>query len=147
MTAFDEETTGAQTPARWYAAPMTAKKQTKRRTKDPAEKLLARARAAAKKFKLPETPLSRSGALAAAPWDPENPPSFEKAFRDAFADVLEARGAALAAKRSGKSGASGLSLLKRRTFRATKQEFADQDAKAKAAGVPWNTWLRRKSAT
>ena len=118
-----------------------------RAKKDPADKLIAKAKAAANKFKLPEEPLSRSAALAAAPWDAANPPSFEKAFREAFADTLEARGAALAAKRSGKSGASGLSLLERRTFRASEQEFADQDAKAAAANVNWNTWVRRKLAT
>jgi hypothetical protein len=117
------------------------------RGKDPATTLIAKAQSAAKKFKLPDEPLSRSEAIAAAPWDTDNPPVFERAFREAFADALEARGVAKAAKRSGKSGASGESLLERRTLRQTEQEFAEQDAKAKAAGVPWGTWVRRKLAT
>ncbi len=126
--------------------PMATKK-TRKSSKDPAEALPAKARAAAKKFKLPEEPLSRSEALAAAPWKGSSPPIFEKVFRDAFADALEERGAARAPKPSGKSGASGLNLVGRRTFRASEQEFAEQDKRAEAAGVPWNTWVRRKLAT
>jgi hypothetical protein len=114
---------------------------------DAAAALTARAAAAAKKYKLPSEPLSRSQALAAAPWKERDPAVYEKAFREAFADALEARGAAIAAKRGGKSGASGVNLLGRRTFRASEQEFSAQDAQAKAAGVPWNTWVRRKLAT
>lgn len=116
------------------------------------EKLLARARAAAKRFGIdpdPKNKLSRSEALNAAPWDPNDLPDFERAFRIAFADALEKRGAALAAKRPGKSlkGASGESVLIRRTFKQTQEEYDDNDRKAKAAGLPWNTWVRRKLAT
>ena len=108
--------------------------------------LLAKARSAANKFKLPDEPLARSEALAAAPWNSDDPPVFERSFRESFADALEARGAAKAAKRSGKSGASGESLLERRTLRQTRQEFAEQDANAKAAGLPWGTWVRQQLA-
>jgi hypothetical protein len=125
---------------------MTTKKPRAKPSKDPETKLLAKARAAAKKFKLPEQPISRSEALSVAPWDDSNPPVFERSFREAFANALEVRGAARAAKPGGKSGASGLSLLGRRTLRQTEQEFADNDAKAKAAGLNWNTWVRRQLA-
>jgi hypothetical protein len=36
--------------------------------------------------------------------------------------------------------------LKRRLLSATPEEFAEQDARAKAAGLSWSTWARMKLA-
>lgn len=113
--------------------------------KDP-EALLAKARTAAKKFKLPAEPLSRAEAIAAAPWPASAPPAWEKPFREAFADELESRGAAAAAKKSGASGTRGYGTnLMGRLLYQTREEFAEQSARAKAeGGLSWSTWARRK---
>jgi len=124
-----------------------AKRLTKAQRDDPDQYLPLLARAAAERARRPTKPLTRSEALAAAPWSPEMPAAWERAFRAAYADRLEELGRALPAKPSGTSGRSGVNLQARRTLRASEQEFADHDAKAKAAGLDWTTWARRKLAT
>ena len=121
-----------------------AKRPARPASNDPGQYLPLLAKAAAERVKASAEPLSRSEALAVAPWHADMPAAWESAFRKAYADQLESRGLALPAKRSGSRGASGESALARRTFRATKQEFAEHDARAKAAGVAWATWVRRK---
>ena len=118
-------------------------------TSDPGQYLPLLARAAADRVRAPKEPLTRSAALAAAPWDAESmPAAWERAFREAYADRLEELGAALPAKRGGASGTRGYATkLDRRLLSQTAQEFAEQDARAKAAGLPWSTWARRKLAT
>ena len=87
-----------------------------------------------------------SDALADAPWPVTLiEPFHEKQFRRAYAARLVQRGAAVPAiANTGSSGPSGQSKLLRRTFRMTAEEFAATDAKAEAAKLPWNTWMRRK---
>ena len=120
----------------------------KKRPVDDGEKLLAKARAAAKKRKPLEEPLSRSAALAEAPWKEAYAPAWERPFREAYADALAARGVAGGKARQGTSSkTSGVTVLKRRPMQATKQEFSEQDVKAKAAGLSWSAWARRKLLT
>ncbi len=102
------------------------------------------ARAAARRRRTPKAPLTWSEALAEAPWSSEMPAVWEQEFRRAYALELQKRGLALAPKRSGKSGASGRTLLTRRQVSLSDGEIADQDARAAAAGLPWATWARRK---
>jgi len=106
------------------------------------------ARAAADKARARKTPLSRSEALAAAPWDAATmPAAWERAFREAYADRLEELGVSLPAKRSGKGGAGGATELVQCKLYLSKAEQSAQQAIAKAAGVSWSTWARRKLAT
>lgn len=63
------------------------------------------ARAAADKSRAPKQPLSRSAALAAAPWDASFPAAWERSFRKAYADRLEELGVSLPARPGGTSGA------------------------------------------
>lgn len=112
-----------------------------------AEQLPKLARAFADKARARKEPLSRSEALAAAPWNSSMPAAWERRFRAAYADRLEELGVSLPAKRSGKSGTSGNNLLPRRPLRQTAEEFAEQDAKARAAGLAWNVWARQKLST
>jgi hypothetical protein len=114
---------------------------------DPGQHLPALARALADKVRPSKTPLTRSEALAACPWDASMPAAWERETRAAYADRLEERGLALPAKAAGRSGSSGKNQLERRTFRQTPAEFASQDARAAAAGLSWSTWARRKLAT
>lgn len=115
---------------------------------DPGEDLARIARAAADKLPRPNEPLSRSAALASAPWLPSMPPAWEREFRKAYADRLEELGAALPAKPSSSArGSGGVTTLERRLLSQSSQEFRDQDAKAKAVGLSWSTWARRKLAT
>ena len=73
---------------------------------DPGQYLPLLAQGFADRFRAPREPLSRSAALAAAPWDASMPPARERQFREAFADRLEMRGLAKPARRGGSSGAS-----------------------------------------
>lgn len=114
----------------------------------PAYLLPLLGRQAADRRRKRKEPLSRSEALAEAPWEAETmPAAWERPFREAYADRLEERGLALPAGRSGPSGPSGATRLKRREVLQTEEEFAQQDARAKAAGLSWSTWARRKLAT
>jgi hypothetical protein len=114
--------------------------------------LLASARAAARTFQRKDEPLTWSEALAAAPWPPGAPPAWEAETRRAFALVLVDRGIAKAAARSGapvdlkKRGPSKPTKLQRRPFSASPEEFADQDARAAAAGLSWSAWARKRLA-
>lgn len=106
------------------------------------------ARAAADKVRVPKTPLSRSQALASAPWDESFPPAWERAFRAAYADRLEERGVSLPAVTGrGSSGAGGETKLVECRVYLSKAEQAATKALAKADGVSWSTWARRKLAT
>lgn len=107
------------------------------------------ARAAADKVRMAKTRLTRSEALASAPWSTEFPSGWERAFRAAYADRLEERGIALPAKKSsGKTGTpGGETNLMRRAIQQTEEEFAAQDATAKTQGLSWSTWARRKLTT
>ncbi len=116
---------------------------------DPGQYLPLLAVSAADRARRPKTPLSWSGALAAAPWGPELPAAWESAFREAYARRLVDLGSALPAKRSGGTSGTpgGATKLDRRLLSQSKEEFAAQDALADAAGVSWSTWARRKLAT
>lgn len=90
---------------------MTERSVSKRSTKPSAGQdigymLPILARAAADKARARKTPLTRSAALAAAPWDGSFPSAWETRFREAYADRLEELGCALPAKPSGASGPS-----------------------------------------
>lgn len=73
---------------------------------DPGQYLPLLARSAADRARAPKTPLSRTQALSAAPWDKSMPAAWESAFRAAYADRLEELGVSLPAKPSGASGPS-----------------------------------------
>jgi hypothetical protein len=106
------------------------------------------ARAAADKVRARKTPLSRSEALSSAPWDAATmPPAWERAFREAYADRLEERGLAAPAAKSGVSGKSGATDLVQARLYLSEAEHEAQKAIAKAAGLSWSTWARRKLAT
>lgn len=112
---------------------------------DPGQYLPALARVAAERRRGRSVPLRWSEALAEAPWDTETmPPAWETEFRRAYAARLVERGLALPAARAGHSGKSGATQLERRKVSGTPEEFASQDARARAAGLPWATWARRK---
>lgn len=114
----------------------------------PAYLLPLLARQAADRRRKLRKPMSRSEALAEAPWDrPTMPAAWERPFREAYAARLEERGLALPAARSGSSGKGGATLLASRLLRQTAEEFGENDARAKAAGLSWSTWARRKLAT
>jgi hypothetical protein len=113
---------------------------------DPGQYLPALARAAADKMRARKTPMSRSAALAATPWDASMPPAWERETRAAFADRLVERGLALPAREGGASGASGTTDLVQCKLYLSKAEQAAQKATAKAAGLSWSTWARRKLA-
>ncbi|HKY40655.1 MAG TPA: hypothetical protein VJN18_32190 [Polyangiaceae bacterium] len=107
--------------------------------------ILQHAKAAAEKRRPVKTPLAWSDALAEAPWGKGLSAAWETAYRRAYATALVKRGLAQPAARTGRtSGPSGESKLPRRTLRASAAEFAEQDRQAKAAGLPWATWVRRK---
>lgn len=112
---------------------------------DPAQYLPLLARTAADKVRVPKEPLTRSAALASAPWDESMPAAWEDEFRRAYADRLEELGVAAAAKRSGSRGPRGYETkLERRLLSQSAEEFAEQDERARAAGLSWSTWARRK---
>jgi len=73
---------------------------------DPGQYLPLLAVSHADRARRPKEPLSWSEALAAAPWGPELPPAWERAFREAYARRLVELGSALPAKRGGVSGVS-----------------------------------------
>lgn len=124
---------------------MTAKRPAKPRSDDPGQYLPLLAVAAANRVKARTEPLTRSEALAAAPWAPEMPAAWEQAFREAYADRLIARKLALPAKRSGTSrGAGGKTDLIQARLYLSKQEHDEQKAIADAAGLSWSNWARRK---
>lgn len=79
-------------------------KRTAAQKEDPGQYLPLLARGAADRVRVPAKPLSRSEALAAAPWHHTMPAAWETAFRAAYADRLEELGVALPAKPSGASG-------------------------------------------
>lgn len=108
--------------------------------------LLALAREEAQNLATPAAPISWSDALAKAPWPEDGPPAWEAEFRRTFATELVERGAAKPARRGGSSGPSGTTKLARRLLSATTAEFAEQDRRAKAAGLSWSAWARRKLA-
>jgi hypothetical protein len=117
---------------------------------DPGQYLPLLAAGHADRTRRPKAPLSWSQALAAAPWDPSLPAAWESAFREAYARRLVELGSALPAKRAGtRSGTRGrqyATTLERRLLSQTREEFDAQDARAKAEGLPWSTWARRKLA-
>jgi hypothetical protein len=114
---------------------------------DIGQQLPLLARAAADKRRVPKEPLSRSAALAEAPWSADMPPAWQRPFREAYADRLAERGLADGKARQGASSkAHGVTKLMRRQMQGTKEEFAEHDAKATAAGLSWSTWARRKLA-
>jgi len=76
------------------------------------------------------------------------PAAWERAFREAYADELEARGAARPAARSGgKSTSRGTTDLIECSVYLTGEEREATRALAKAANVSWSTWARRKLTT
>jgi hypothetical protein len=91
--------------------------------------------------------MTRGEALAATPWDAAMPAAWERETRAAFADRLVERGIALPAAKSGVSGASGTTDLVQCKLYLSREEQAAQKATAKAAGLSWSTWARRKLAT
>jgi hypothetical protein len=107
------------------------------------------ARAAADKVRAAKPPISRSEALAAAPWDAKTmPPAWERTFREAYADRLEELGVAAPAAKSGtKSTTSGKTDLVRLVVYVSPKEEEQHRATAKADGVSLSTWARRKLAT
>lgn len=121
----------------------------KRNEPDPGQYLPLLARQAADRVRAQKRQLTRSEALAAAPWDKSMPAAWERAFRAAYADRLEELGVSLAAAKSSKArGTAGyVTKLDRRLLSQTSEEFAEQDRRAKAEGVSWSTWARRKLAT
>ncbi len=112
-----------------------------------AEQLPLLARMAADNVRMPAKPLTRSQALAAAPWQPQFPPAWERAFRAAYANRLEELGVSLPSAKSGKSGKGGKSDLQRMTLYLSAAEIEAQKRLARAAGESWSTWARRKLAT
>jgi hypothetical protein len=108
--------------------------------------IIQHARRAADARRAPRDPLSWSEALAEAPWAREGLlVPWEDTYRRAYAARLVEREMALPAAPTGStSGPSGKSLLERRTFRATEEEFAIHDERAAAAGLVWSAWARRK---
>lgn len=103
---------------------------------------------AANKVRTRKTPLTWSEALAAAPWDAKTmPPAWEEPTRRAFAMRLVERGLATPAKAGGASGTAGYATkLDRCLLSQSREEFDAQKALAKAAGLSWSTWARRKLA-
>jgi hypothetical protein len=89
----------------------------------------------------------RSEALAACPWDASMPAAWERETRAVYADRLVERGLALPAKAGGGSGASGATKLVQCRLYLSEQEQAAQQAAARAAGLSWSSWARRKLAT
>jgi hypothetical protein len=75
------------------------------------------------------------------------PGAWESAFRAAYADRLEDLGVSLPAAKSGSSGAGGKTELVQAKLYLSKNEQRAQQATAKAAGLSWSTWARRKLAT
>ena len=128
-----------------------AQKKRSAKSTDPGQYLPLLAVAAANRARMPKEPLTRSAALAAAPWPANAPPAWERAFRAAYADRLEERGAALPVRQSARdrTGAppGAPTKLDRRLLSQTTEEFAEQSATAEAAGLSWSTWARRKLAT
>lgn len=113
--------------------------------KSAEREVLQQAKAAAEKRRPVKEPIGFREALGEAPWNKGLPAAWETAFRRAYAAELVKRGIAAPAARAGRtSGPSGESKLDRRNLRATTEEFAEQDRRAQAAGVPWGTWVRRK---
>lgn len=87
-------------------------------------------------------------AQAEAPLPADLPSAWEGAFRYAYALRLVKMGYAKKARRAGASGRSGTPTgLHRRLVTAPLEEFEAHDVKAKAAGVSWSTWVRRKLST
>lgn len=117
---------------------------------DPGQYLPLLAAGHADRARRPKTPLSWSQALAAAPWDHTLPAAWESAFREAYARRLVELGSALPAKKAGtRSGTRGrqyATKLERRLLSQTQEEFDTQDVRAKAEGLSWSTWARRKLA-
>ena len=114
---------------------------------DPGYMLPLLARAAAERRRKRKEPLSRSEALAEAPWDPETmPPAWERPFREAYADQLETRGLALPAARPGARSPGGATKLVSGEVLQTREEIEEQRALAKAAGISWSAWMRRAAA-
>lgn len=125
-----------------------ATKKPPKTDQDPGQYLPLLARQAAKRARRPATPLSRSEALAAAPWDAATmPAAWERAFREAYADELEALGVARPAAPSGPRGARGATKLVQCRLYLSEEEQAAQKALAEAAGLSWSTWARRKLST
>ena len=107
--------------------------------------LLNLARAAADKRRTVKETLTWRAALDEAPWSSKLPAAWESAFRRAYAERLAERGiAAPAAKAGTTSGKGGKTELKGRLVYMTPDELTETAARAKAAGVPWSTWARRK---
>jgi hypothetical protein len=103
--------------------------------------LPALARAAADRRRKPRKPLTRSEALADAPWDDSMPAGWKRAFQQAYADRLEERGLAVPAATSGPSGETTLPRIK---VSLAVDELADVGRAAERAGLPVATWARRE---
>lgn len=108
--------------------------------------LPALARSEARRRRAPAAPMRWSDALAEAPWSERLPAAWEAEFRRAYASELVGRGFAVEAARSGTSGKSGKAVLARYKISQTAEEHAAQEALAKAAGLDWARWARRKLA-
>lgn len=129
-----------------WAAPSAPKPRSS--AGDPGQYLPLLARAAADRARARAHPLTRAAALAAAPWDSATmPAAWEMPFRTAYADRLEELGAALPAAPSGSRNEGGKTDLVQCRLYLSEQERDQQYALAKAAGVSWSTWARRKLAT
>lgn len=104
------------------------------------------ANSAAKARKEPRATLKWSEALAEAPWDGSRfAAAWEARFREVYATALVKRGFAEERPEPGRPGKSGTpTKLMTRPFRATPEEFEDQDARAGKKGLSWSTWARRK---
>jgi hypothetical protein len=80
-------------------------------------------------------------AMDRAPWSKTLPTEHETAFRRAYAERLVERGLALPAGRSRVSGKTDLKPCK---VYLSSEEFELTSEIAKAAGLSWSTWARRK---
>lgn len=104
------------------------------------------ARAAASRRKAPTSSLSWSAALAEAPLPATLRPAWETHFRREYAaQLVELGHAKKAGASSGRySGVGGTTSLSHRKVYQTELEFTEQDAQAKASGLTWSSWARRK---
>lgn len=92
----------------------------------------------------PPGKLGRAAALAEAPWVGQFPPAWESLFRTAYAERLDKRGFAIEGRKGGTSGAPGTTELVQARLYLSEDEYAEQRAEAKSAGLKWSTWARRK---
>lgn len=104
------------------------------------------ARGYADKARVPKATgkLTWTEALAKAPWSGKLPAEQEEPFRRAYAERLVERGLALPVGRSRTSGPSGETDLERCIVYLSTEERDSTRALAKAAGVSWSAWARRK---